>query len=260
MAETGSSHMQVVCLKELPNVENVMNYLKMYAAALLLCVPAAAQSASVSVTIGKAGVMEADQASIGATGLLTETFDSLPTGQFSNFESELGTYSSGRVKPANRYGGAHDSQYLFSLSNPGSTLSLKTSARYFGLWWSAGSVGNSVELIKNGARIFVFNTDDVLDFLDANTSNTADYYGNPNDRFANQVRHEPFVFLNMFSDQPFDAVRLSGRNFESDNHTVAATFARETGTSISPVPVPKTLPFLIAAFGGFAFLSRRRRP
>ncbi|WP_413833059.1 VPLPA-CTERM sorting domain-containing protein [Tateyamaria sp.] len=63
----------------------------------------------------------------------------------------------------------------------------------------------------------------------------------------------------MFSDQPFDAVRLSGRNFESDNHTMAANFARETGTSISPVPVPATLPLLMAAFGGFGFLSRRRR-
>jgi len=236
-----------------------MNYLKMSAAALMLFVPAVAQSASVSVTIGKPGAMEADLASIGATGLLVETFDGLRTGQFTNFESELGTYTSGRVKSANRYGGADESQYLFLLSNPGSTLSLKSSARYFGLWWSAGSVGNRVELLSNRSSIFVFNTDDVLEFLDGTASNGADYFGNPNDTFRNQVRHEPYVFLNMFSDQPFDTVRLSGPNFESDNHTVATSYVNETGTSVSPVPVPATLPLLAALLGGFAFFSRRQR-
>lgn len=229
------------------------------AAALLLIAPMVAYSATVSVTIGNAGAMEADLDAIEASGVKVETFDSLGAGEFVNFESELGTYSAGRVIPGNRYGGADESPYLFSQSNPGSTLVLNSTASYFGLWWSAGSVGNSVELISNGSSIFVFNTDDVLEFLDSNIANAADFFGNPNDGFKDQVGHEPFVFLNMFSDQPFDTVRLSGRNFESDNHTVAESFANEVGVSIAPVPAPATLPLLAASAGGLVFCARRRK-
>ncbi|WP_424975895.1 VPLPA-CTERM sorting domain-containing protein [Dinoroseobacter sp. S124A] len=236
-----------------------MNILTLSSAALLLSLPIAAQAVPVTVTIGDPGAMEVDLDAIGATGAKVETFDTLGTGSFTQYQSDLGTYSAGRVKPVNQYGGADETQYLFSQSSPGTTLTLDDEATYFGLWWSAGSVGNSVELLSDGVSVFVFDTDDVLEFLDTNAANSSAYYGNPNDSYQGKVTHEPFVFLNMFSDTPFDTVVLSGPNFESDNHTLATSFTTQTGTSIAPVPLPASLPLLAMAFGGMASVARRRK-
>lgn len=227
--------------------------------ALLMLAPSLAHGASVTVTIGAPGAMEADLAALGATGALVETFDGLGPGTFANYDSVLGTYSAGRVSPATQYGGADATQYLFSLTSPGSVLSLDGPATYFGLWWSAGSVGNQVDLLSGGSEIFSFNTDDVLDFLGSNAPNVEAYFGNPTDQFEGRVRHEPFVFINMFSDMAFDTVVLSGPNFESDNHTVAQHYAQETGTEISAVPLPAALPFLVCALGALALAAQWRR-
>ncbi|MEL6167375.1 MAG: PEP-CTERM sorting domain-containing protein [Pseudomonadota bacterium] len=224
-----------------------------------LLVSQTAVAATVTVTIEDPGVQQADLAGIGASGGIVETFDAAPRGAFTNLDSALGTYSAGRIDPTNRFGGANESQYLFSQSSPGSTLSLNTAARYLGFWWSAGSVANQVDLINDGSSIFSFDTDDVLDFLAESTTDTQGYYGNPNPAFQGQVNHEPYVFINMFSAEEFDSVVFSGPNFESDNHTVAKSFAKENGTNISPVPAPTSLTLMASVLAIGAFVARRRR-
>ena len=228
-------------------------------AAFLIAAPSLANAATVTVTIGDPGAMEADLLALGATASAVETFDTLGPGPFTGYASVLGTYSAGKVNTADLYGGASETQYLFSQATPGTTLTLNSPATYFGLWWSAGSGGNRVDLVSGGASIFSFNTDNVLDYLAANVANSGDYFGNPNPSYLGWVGHEPFVFINMFSDTAFDTVILSGGNFESDNHTVLESYTQQTGTSISPVPVPASLPLLAGGVGLFAILTRRRR-
>ena len=226
---------------------------------LLAAAPTLTQAASVTVTIEDAGVMEADVSAFGATGSVVETFDDLTRGHFTRYESALGTYSAGRVDATNQYGGADASQYLFSQNRPGTSLSLNTPATYFGLWWSAGSVRNQIDLYSNGMNIFSFNTDDVLTFLTDNADDARAYYGNPNARYAGRVTHEPFVFINLFSDTLFDTVVLSGPNFESDNHTIATHYSRLNGTAIAPIPLPSSLPLLAGATAICAIMIARRR-
>lgn len=236
-----------------------MNTITKVLAALAFAAPVMTHAATVTVTIEDPGVQEADLAGIGATGSAVETFDTATLGSFSNYSSALGTYSAGEVKNANRFGGADETQFLFSQNSPGSTLTLTTAATYFGFWWSAGSVNNQVDLMAGGASLFSFDTDDVLNFLANNASNASAYNGNPNPGFQGQNGNQPYVFVNMFSDMAFDAVVFSGPNFESDNHTIATSFTDTTGTDINPVPVPASLPLLLASLGVTGWVARRRR-
>lgn len=235
-----------------------MRFLKTLLATPLALVPFAAQPATVSVTIGAPGATSADWGNIGATGLIVERFDSLDIGPFYNVGSTLGTYSRGRVDPTNQFGGSGGSQYLFSASHPGTLLTLTSDAKYFGFWWSAGSVANRVELFSNGESVFSFTTNDVLDFLTNDMDRNAGYFGNPNNVFKGRVAHEPFVFLNMFSDTSFDSILFSGPNFESDNHTIATGYSSLGGTNIAPVPLPASLWMLFVAVAAGAAVARRQ--
>ncbi|MEM1361631.1 MAG: hypothetical protein AAGF94_07935 [Pseudomonadota bacterium] len=115
--------------------------------------------------------------------------------------------------------------------------------------------------MSDGSSIFSFDTDDVAKFINANAPNPSAYYGNPNSSFLGRVRHEPYAFINMFSDKAIDRVTFSGGNFESDNHTVAADFGAYQGITITtaPVPVPRSLALLSGAFATFALFARRQR-
>lgn len=224
----------------------------------LACMSQAALAA-VTVTIEDPGVVSANPAIFGSGGSKTETFDGAATGGFTNYSSGLGTYSAGTVSGANVFGGAGATNFITTQDSPGTLLTLTEQATYFGFWWSAGSVGNSVELLSGGFSIFSFSIDDVLDFLDNEVANSDAYFGNPNDAYLGQVDWEPFLFINMFSDSPFDAVRLSGPDFESDNHTVSDDVTQQSGTDIAPVPVPATLPLLVASLGALGWGARRAK-
>lgn len=225
-------------------------------ATVLAALTAGAAQAATVVTLEAPGVQAATPANFGGTSVAVETFDGFTQGDFTtSTNSVLGSYSGGRIDAANAFGGANGSQYLFSFTG-GSTLSLTTPARYFGLWWSAGSVGNQIQLLSGSTVVFSADTDDVLDYVNSAPGGSA-YLGNPNG--SSQNTSQPYVFLNIFADTTFDTVVLSGSNFESDNHTVAETFTNVSGTQINVIPVPATLPLLVAGLAGFGALTRRRR-
>lgn len=215
----------------------------------------AAQAATV-VTLEAAGVQAAPLASIGATGGLVETFDAATLGALpSPTTAVTGTYTGGgSVDAANVFGGANSTRFLTSATS-GTTLTLATPATYFGMWWSAGSAGNRVELTSGGSVIYALDTADVLSFI-ALQPTAADYNGNPN---GGGNTAEPYVYINFFSDAAFDSVVLSGAAFESDNHAVATSFTSTTGTTIGAVPVPATLPLLASVLGGAGLMLRRRK-
>ncbi|TDL86849.1 Npun_F0296 family exosortase-dependent surface protein [Meridianimarinicoccus aquatilis] len=240
-----------------------MKILNTLLAALVIATPVVTHAASVTVTIEDAGVLNADLAGIGATGSAVETFDSVALGKLSGYTSVLGTYSAGQVNKANVYGGAEETPYFYVQNTPGSTLTLNTPATYLGFWWSAGSGGNQVELLSGSSSIFSFNTNDVVSFIKTNAEDPESYYGNPNEGYLGKVSHEPFAFINIFSDMSFDSIVFSGGNFESDNHTIAESYTGFKGTNInpSPAPVPLPAPFALLAGGvaAIAFVKRRSR-
>jgi hypothetical protein len=228
-------------------------------AALALALPTLAQAASVTVTIEDPGVMSANLAGIGATDAIVESFDSAPKGNLKSYQSVLGTYSGGKVKNRDVFGGADETPYLYVQGTPGATLSLNVAARYVGFWWSAGSGRNQVELLSGGNSLFSFNTDDVTAFIKTNAADPDAYYGNPNAKYRGMVSHEPFAFINLFSTQAFDTVVFSGGNFESDNHTLASKYDQLSGTNLAPIPLPASVSFLLAGLGAMALVARRRR-
>ncbi|MEO0486396.1 MAG: PEP-CTERM sorting domain-containing protein [Pseudomonadota bacterium] len=215
-----------------------------------------AQAATVTITIGAPGE-QAVSSTFNATGLVVEDFDSAPQGGLSNYAGAIGTYSSGTVSNANRFGGADESAFI-TTGSP-TTLSLTNSATYFGFWWSAGNAGNTLSFFSGATEIFAFDTNDVVDFLNNNASNASAYYGNPNPGFAGQNGGEAYAYINFFSDTSFDAIQFTGGGFESDNHTVATSYSNTPGVDISPVPVPASLPLLGGAMIGMVAWSRRRR-
>lgn len=221
-------------------------------AALIL---GAVSASATTVTLQDPGVNYVDPTTFGATSYSVEDFDSYSTGSFRNASNTTGmTYDTGNIGKNTKFG-ADQSQYLTSATS-GTTLTFDTPQTYFGFWWTAGSVGNTVELVSGGVTIFSFDINDVLDYLDA-LPNGDDYIDNPDGPSANGS--QPYVFINFFADQAFDSVVLSGVNFESDNHTIAETYTTITGTDISAVPLPGTLPLLAGALIGAGWYTRRRR-
>lgn len=241
-----------------------MNRLTTLLAAIAFSTPALTHAATVTVTIEDPGAMQADLDGIGASGAGVETFDAGTAGKFASYSSPLGSYKGiGKTVKAGVYGGAYETNYLYVQGSPGVTLTLDTAATYLGFWWSAGSGGNQVELLSGGKSMFSFNTNDVVDFIKTNADDPKAYYGNPNAGYLGKVSHEPFAFINMFSDTEFDSIVFSGGNFESDNHTVAESYTGLKGTNINPAPAPVPLPagavLLGSALTGLIAVRRRKR-
>ena len=78
-------------------------------------------------------------------GVITETFNSFGTGQYSSLQTAVGSLSTSgslAIVSADIYGGAGGTGNYFALgAQSGSalpvTLTFKGSESYFGLWWSA---------------------------------------------------------------------------------------------------------------------------
>lgn len=210
---------------------------------------AGAASAATVVTIEAPGVSNAS-----ITNSAVETFDNFALGGLNNTAGAIGTYSGGVTTGPGIYGGTGTSQYLF-VQNGTTTLTLNSPARYFGLWWSAVNAGNQVHLLSGGQRIFSFHTQDFISYINGPDGDPS-YFGQPG---TGANTREPYAFLNFYADQTFDAVEFVGGNFESDNHTVAQQFGARSGTSLTAVPLPATLPLLAGVLGLGGWVAHRRK-
>jgi hypothetical protein len=233
------------------------------------------------VTIEKPGVQQSslflDPSKFHATGVYQDDFNSNSAGIYNHLSfdgsSKLGSYDQTLIQNANLFGGAGGTGSFFdvntNLGGPSSTtLTLKQPERYFGLWWSAGDPNNVLKFYSGNTLIATFHSSDVTNFIKSEQPALQNQYkGNPNSQFLGQDGSEYFAYLNFFADPKnsnvtFNKIVFSnsgGSGFESDNHTIAATYCGISGT---PVPEPSTVAMMgvgaVALIGMMAIRSRRR--
>ena len=196
-----------------------------------------------------------------ATGGVQETFDTATTGASCPGTLAVGTMSGAcRVDPVGQYGGASTpagstpavggsgSNYATTVSGGAMTLTLASASKYFGLWWSAGSNGNTVQFYSGNELLITLTTQTIMSqfgtspspwpgsnnftAIDGTTYNKGWYFGNPRGYSSTTpssastiTSNEPFVYLHLFAggNLTFDRVVLSGGGFEFDNLAVATT-------------------------------------
>jgi hypothetical protein len=183
---------------------------------------------------------------------------------------------------ANQYGGAGGTGEYFAVGAESSstapvTLALTSEANYFGFWWSAGDVNNSITFLQNGVALATFTTANVVALLPNTVSgtvtaingsvyNTKNYYGNPNN--LSQDNAEPFAYIDVIANGiQFNQIQFSNpttaSGFESDNHSVAAGVTDPPSgdvivenvplTAAATAPEPETWILLVAGVGVIGF-------
>ena len=120
------------------------------------------------------------------------------------------------------------------------TFTPPTPVKYVGVWWSAGSPGDLIELYSGNTLVQSVSTDTVLDVFDASggqvstvgggTHPTNNYYGNPR---SSENTGQPYTYLNLFLSGGLSADRIviSGQYFELDN-LVTSTVEQSTTSSM----------------------------
>ena len=206
------------------------------------------------------------QGSYVTTGVLSENFDSLTDGACPS-SIGVGTVSGDRcwVEVAGDYGGARvgatvstptvggSAQGKYASTNSDAmTITFGEDQRYLGLWWSAGSAGNTITFFDGATQVLQLGTAELRTLLGADptgddgnwetTGTLTSVVGNityPKHRFFGNPRGflttnpddrssihgwEPFVYLHIFTSGglTFDSVALSGTDgFEFDNVVVS---------------------------------------
>lgn len=125
------------------------------------------------------------------------------------------------------------------------TFTPVTPVKYVGIWWSAGSPGDLIELYSGSTLVQSVSTDTVLNFFSAAPAGristvgggshaVASYNGNP--RISPGNGSQPFVYLNLFLSGGISADRIvvSGQYFEVDN-LVTSTVEQSTTSSMALV-------------------------
>lgn len=199
-----------------------------------------------------------------SSGGVQETFDSATTGATCPSSLTVGTMTGDcRVDPVGAYGGADTpagstqtvggtgSNYATTVSGGTMTLTLSTPAKYFGLWWSAGSPSNTLQFYNGNELLTTLTTTTIFSqfgtaptagnypgtsgtFTNINntTYNKGWYFGNPRGYSSTTpttvstiTAGEPFVYLHLFAggNLTFDKIVLSGSGFEFDNLAIATT-------------------------------------
>jgi LPXTG-motif cell wall-anchored protein len=242
--------------------------------AISALVLASAPASAISTEFGIDIYMSAPtvQGTAVTSDLTSEDFNSLTTGQCPA-TIQLGAVSGDcNVETAGDYGGASaaannaapttggvGSNYM-STANPSQEVAfdLTAPAKYLGLWWSAGTNSNNLELYKGDERVASMTTSSIITLLQ-NSSVTSvggsnydstDYFGNPRN---NADTSEPFLYINLYATggASFDRVVLSGGGFEFDNITTSALAQQPASGEVpiefipgeNPPPAPSpTLP------------------
>lgn len=197
---------------------------------------------------------------------LTDTYNSVTTDNSACPSSgNVGTYSGGDCKVLLRthngsypYGGAltssstpttggsasNQSPSAGVFTSSGETISFSSRKNYVGFWWSAGSLGNSIEFYRGTTLVATITGDDVYNAIPKNSTKLtalngttqytkSNYYGHPLSTTTMDA-NEPFVYFHCFAVNGFnfDKVKLktTGNGFEYDNFTVANL----GGTQLTP--------------------------
>ena len=129
------------------------------------------------------------------------------------------------------------------------TFTASTPVKYIGVWWSAGSTGNLIELYSGDTLIQSVTTDVILNLIPKSGGTVAtlgggthpnnNFYGNPR---SSEAAHQPFVYLNLFLSGGLSANRIviSGAGFELDN-LVTSTAEQNTTSSMVFVASSQTI-------------------
>lgn len=212
------------------------------------------------------------QGSYVATAGNTMTFDSSATGSSGCDDNPVtgiaitGTCS---VNTVQNFGGASNSaDDTATVAGAGSkfattadptapvVINLTNQSRYLGLWWSAGSTGNTMRFYNDSDLLLTVTLQDMINLLGTGPSTSSAWNTRNNDTASNVITaingtknrkvwyfgnprgytsttptsistisaNEPFVYLHMFvgGNLTFNKVELSGQGFEIDNLTVSA--------------------------------------
>lgn len=159
--------------------------------------------------------------------------------------------------------------YYGQVGSGGASIVFNTPQTYVGLWWSAGSAGNEIQLFDGSNMVANVTANDVagtlyspspLSALDGSQYSTSFYIGNPVDwhelgtpvDFSNSdaantyesnhtLAQEPFVYIHFIAEDgvTFDRVNLvaPGNGFEFDNFTTSSA----TGIRAAGIPTPLVL-------------------
>lgn len=211
------------------------------AALLLGSTPASALSTSFGVDIYMSSPTV--QGTAVTTGLTTESFNALTLGACPATIAIGAISGDCLIENAGDYGGATNDPNVPTQTTGGSgskyasttspsteiTIDLNESAKYLGLWWSAGSLGNIIEMYSEGELVALMDTGTLMEILAQDSVNTvggapvatSGYRGNP--RNFTLAPTEPFLYLNLYGTggASFDQIKLKGGGFEFDNITVS---------------------------------------
>ncbi len=205
---------------------------------------------------------------------------------WTNNSATVGTIDQFYVQASDQYGGAGASGSSYpvqsqsvggSNATPTTTITFSTSQGYYGLWWSAGDPANVLTFYSGNTLVAQFTTASLLTRL----ASSPDYYGNPR---TNQNGSEAYAFINFFgvTGTTWDRIVMSNQGssgFESDNWTTrVGTYGTEpgenpnnlpgvkvaqvSGTTVTLIPTPTTVPeptsafYLLPALGLMAFRRR----
>ena len=209
---------------------NKKNLIALLAFAGMLSMAASLRAQTYNVVMTCAEQPTATNTSV--SGTTVETFNSLTQGDYTNFDSAIGNYSSISIRNANQYGGAagpgfaSGSSYAVASTSanlggiPSYTLTFNTPVAYFGLWWSAGDAANNLTFYSGSTQVAAFTTQNLVNKLTDKS-----YFGNPTPGHLGQDGNERFAFLNfyglegtLFTSVVFGNSGSSG--FENDNNTI----------------------------------------
>jgi len=242
-----------------------------FAAVLLYAVPQA-KADPFLVTLEKPGVQQSslflDPNAFGATGVFQDDFNSDTPGLHNSLAFDglpsVGSYGPTWVQPFDKWGGAGGVGNYFDVNHryPGApsetTLTLNQPERYFGLWWSAADRSNELQFYSGNTLLETFTTADLIKFINSLPApERKQYNGNPNPPpLKGQNGGEPYAYVNFFADPTNKNVTFNkivfindgNTGFESDNHTIAATYS-----STTPIPEPSTMAMM--GIGGIALVG-----
>jgi hypothetical protein len=139
---------------------------------------------------------------------------------------------------------------------------------YFGFWWSAGDGDNQLTVNMQDSTSVVFTTDAIINSPNLATTGGPTgkgHFGNPTANFLGQNDGEAYAFVNIYArnddsritDVVFETIGDSG--FETDNHTVIAELIDPGSQTGQDVPLPATIPLVVAGLGLIGWTRRRER-